>query len=221
MTAVESLADILHGADREASEIAAALRVKSASVGKPDPSAPSWHPSNPSHPFHDAWQDFGHEMYTHPESDARVVHPLYNREQAEKKAAAVRANPVFVSPMRVRQSEDDSYSPAHPEHRLHDFYLANPAWFHTLVGEQHGLGVGAHDTAVASLYRRAEDPNHPLNESHPDHDHFLVAHSLNKPINLSLRDTNQRWPMTDYWAHRNEYHDTPGGVNVHEPYKHG
>mgnify|MGYP000617841641 CR=1 FL=1 len=195
-SAVMELIDVLHGSDSEGSGLAYALREKSMGAGMINTDAPPWHPSNPTHPLHDDWQDHGHDMWKL--GDARVVHPLHDREQAERKAEAVRAN---LSPHVRERVERDDTSAVHPGHPLHDFYLANPAWYHHHALHMPGQRYMGSDFGVTrGLMAYSNRPEHPLNPNHPDHMSFLAAHARNDADGRS-------WPTAG-----------PPGVSLSIPY---
>ena len=188
--ATADLIELLSRQDDEAKAIAEGLMVKSMGSGAINPDAPAWHPSNPSHPLHDAWQDFGHEMYTHPDSDLRGLHPLADREAATRRARqAINdfAHPLVAQHLHDRLSGNQaiggvpSIDPLHPASPLHDYYLANPAYYHDIAN--HDVGRNGTESQISTeLHYAARKPSHPLHPDNPDRQHFLEAHARGVPL---------------------------------------
>lgn len=220
-SALQELIESLHGSDTEGSGVAYALRIKSVSFGATHdlttghdwgPSgAPLWHPSNPSHPHHDIYNEFNGDMpgvhyWQHPalgdahEFMGKPLVPAHRHPEAESRAAAVRADPRVVHPNNRRFVDQPARSsPIHPNHEMHDFYLANPAWMHGVLG--HDSPDPEYSWDRTSYRKLSLMESHPLHPNHPDHEHFLAAHANNRPYR----------PTMPYW--------TSGGVNVFEPYQ--
>lgn len=179
---VAELIKSLRGADSEASDLAFALSAKG--QGEMNPSAPTWHPSHPEHPWRDAWQDQGNDMWN-PESHAIPgqvghLHPLADRAAAYERARAVQRNDSVVRPANRLEVMNDSNSPVNPHHPGHSLYLANPTFFHQLAEhDEENPHPSAQPWANAFFRNTSVSPNHPANPSHPDHLHFLEAHSRN------------------------------------------